>query len=61
MRVGTQTLIQALQAIPWTKDPDNDDEIMNHGGTVQASEDESEDDDRPGQCELTSTHTEHNG
>lgn len=24
MRAGTQTLIQALQAIPWEEDPDND-------------------------------------
>ena len=30
MRAGTQTLIQALQALPWSSDPDHDDEIVNH-------------------------------
>ena len=28
MRAGTQTLIQAIQAIPWADEPDNDDEAI---------------------------------
>jgi sterol 3beta-glucosyltransferase len=42
MRIGTQTLIQALQALPWI-DPDNDEdgESQDQG----AAESESEDDD----------------
>lgn len=28
MRAGTQTLIQAIQAIPWTDEPDPDDEAV---------------------------------
>lgn len=42
MRAGTQTLIQALQALPWmTADNDED-------GPVSASADsESEEDERP--------------
>jgi sterol 3beta-glucosyltransferase len=38
MRAGTQTLIQALQALPWGDD-ENDDDMSNH--------DSSEDEDRP--------------
>ncbi|KAJ3786365.1 glycosyltransferase family 1 protein [Lentinula aff. detonsa] len=30
MRVGTQTLIQALQALPWASDQDHEDDIANH-------------------------------
>ncbi|KAK7468549.1 Sterol 3-beta-glucosyltransferase [Stygiomarasmius scandens] len=53
MRAGTQTLIQALQAIPWSQDPDNDDEILNHAPT-----DDSDDDDaKPIQPLASSIHT----
>jgi hypothetical protein len=45
MHAGTQTLIQALQAIPWTNDPDNDDDIINHDLTPADSE---SDEDIPG-------------
>ncbi|RDX56200.1 hypothetical protein OH76DRAFT_1396537 [Lentinus brumalis] len=30
MHAGTQTIIQALQAVPWAEDLDNDDDYMNH-------------------------------
>ena len=47
MRAGTQTLIQALQAMPWVEDQDNDDELNNDAST---GEQESDDDyDRVGQ------------
>ncbi|KAI0095265.1 glycosyltransferase family 1 protein [Irpex rosettiformis] len=42
MRAGTQTLIQALQAMPWAEDQDNDDEL-NHDSNL--GEPESDDDD----------------
>jgi sterol 3beta-glucosyltransferase len=38
VHAGTQTLIQALQAIPWTDEPDNDDEIMNSDMTPDENE-----------------------
>jgi hypothetical protein len=44
MRAGTQTLIQALQAIPWAEDPDNDDEAMHHGLGTQIESDSDEED-----------------
>lgn len=47
MRAGTQTLIQALQALPWTTG--SDDENINDPGVLEY---ESEDDDRP-QCEIS--------
>lgn len=42
MRAGTQTLIQALQAMPWAEDPDNEDELNND---ITPGEPESDDDD----------------
>lgn len=42
MRMGTQTLIQALQALPWV-DLDNDDEGSSH--EQDAAESQSEDED----------------
>jgi sterol 3beta-glucosyltransferase len=42
MRAGTHTLIQALQAIPWTDDPDNDDEIVSHGSAPDSDSDEDD-------------------
>jgi sterol 3beta-glucosyltransferase len=44
MRAGTQTLIQALQAIPWQEDPDNDDEGT-HLGPSSAPESDSDEED----------------
>jgi len=51
MRAGTQTLIQALQAIPWTEDPDNDDEAMDHGLSALES-DSSDEEDTLGKLET---------
>ncbi len=34
MHAGTQTIIQALQAVPWAEDLDNDDDYMNHDVVV---------------------------
>ncbi|KAH9853091.1 hypothetical protein C2E23DRAFT_885078 [Lenzites betulinus] len=45
MHAGTQTFIQALQAVPWAEDQDNDDEFMNHD--VAPAEADSDEDDRP--------------
>lgn len=47
MRAGTQTLIQALQAMPWVEDQDNDDELNNDTSTGEPESDD--DDDRVGQ------------
>ncbi|KAG7099574.1 hypothetical protein E1B28_001404 [Marasmius oreades] len=47
MRAGTQTLIQALQAIPWSADPEDE------------SEDECAVDSRPKQSLASSIHTIH--
>lgn len=47
MRAGTQTLIQALQAMPWAEDQDNDDELHHD---VTPAEQESDEDDNQGQC-----------
>lgn len=41
MRAGTQTLIQALQALPWTE-VENDEDLLNAGGSS------SDEDDHPG-------------
>lgn len=47
MRAGTQTLIQALQAIPWEEDQDNeDDPLPNNLGPLDS--DSSDEDERPG-------------
>ena len=43
MHAGTQTLIQALQAIPWTDDPDHYEEPLNHGpGGIPDSDSDDE-------------------
>jgi sterol 3beta-glucosyltransferase len=47
MRMGTQTLIQALTAIPWTEDPDNEDDALPYDQGV-LSDQEYDDDDRLG-------------
>ena len=48
MRLGTQTLIQALTAIPWTDDPENDEEPTAQDNDARVSEDEE--DDKFGTC-----------
>ncbi|KDQ54854.1 glycosyltransferase family 1 protein [Jaapia argillacea MUCL 33604] len=57
MRAGTQTLIQALQSIPWADDQDNDDEIVNHN--ISAAEIESDEEDKPSVQLSSSLHTIH--
>ncbi|KAJ3718409.1 hypothetical protein C8R42DRAFT_697487 [Lentinula raphanica] len=51
MRVGTQTLIQALQALPWASDQDHEDDIANHDPSaltpVTDEEEESEEEVSP--------------
>ncbi|KAG9223145.1 hypothetical protein CCMSSC00406_0000166 [Pleurotus cornucopiae] len=54
MRAGTQTLIQALQAIPWTDDPDNDDDIMEHN--LPALDSESDEDSKQAEPMASSIH-----
>ncbi|KAI0757283.1 hypothetical protein C8Q80DRAFT_1265234 [Daedaleopsis nitida] len=44
MHAGTQTFIQALQAVPWAEDQDHDDEYMNHD--VTPGEPESDEDEK---------------
>ncbi|KAI1797585.1 UDP-Glycosyltransferase/glycogen phosphorylase [Ganoderma leucocontextum] len=44
MHAGTQTFIQALQAVPWAEDQDNDEDQVDHDATP--GETESDDDDR---------------
>ncbi|KAJ6501660.1 glycosyltransferase family 1 protein [Mycena vitilis] len=55
MRAGTQTLIQALQALPWT-DPDNDDDaaIPNPLGPIDSDSDEE---GKPADRLASSIHT----
>jgi sterol 3beta-glucosyltransferase len=43
MRAGTQTLIQALQALPWMTS-DNDEDGPNNPGSTES---DSDDDERP--------------
>ncbi|KAF7784577.1 CAZyme family GT1 [Agaricus bisporus var. burnettii] len=59
MRMGTQTFIQALQALPWT-DPDNEEEGSSHeqDAVVSESEDEIEDNGRVDQL-ASSIHAIH--
>ncbi|KAJ7596717.1 glycosyltransferase family 1 protein [Mycena floridula] len=55
MRAGTQTLIQALQALPWATDPDQDDEIAHPLSPLDSdTEDEGE---KPEQPLASSIHT----
>jgi hypothetical protein len=50
MRAGTQTLIQALQALPLVDDPEIDDELTNHD--MSPAESESDDDGKHGESLL---------
>ncbi|KAI0768591.1 hypothetical protein BD413DRAFT_563204 [Trametes elegans] len=43
MHAGTQTFIQALQAVPWAEDQDNDDDFLNHDATPIESETDEDD------------------
>lgn len=52
MRAGTQTLIQALQAIPWN-DPDIDDDIMNHD--ITPADSDTDEEDNPGKHAMPIT------
>lgn len=42
MRLGTQTLIQALTAIPWAEDTENEEEPAGHDNDARLSEDEDD-------------------
>lgn len=55
MRAGTQTLIQALQALPWSSDPDNDEELHHNLSPVDSESDE--DDEKVPQPLASSIHT----
>lgn len=44
LRAGTQTLIQAIQALPWTDEPEGDDEAI----PPTALNSDSSDDERSG-------------
>ena len=48
MRAGTQTLIQALQAIPWADYPDHDDDIGQQDSAPADSD--SEEENKPRKC-----------
>ncbi|RPD81684.1 hypothetical protein L226DRAFT_577428 [Lentinus tigrinus ALCF2SS1-7] len=52
MHTGTQTIIQALQAVPWAEDQDNDDDYMNHDVVAPA---ETESDEEEKVSRLTSS------
>jgi hypothetical protein len=50
MRAGTQTLIQALQALPLVDDPEIDDEFTSHD--MNTAESDSDDEGRHGKLLL---------
>lgn len=50
MRAGTQTLIQALQAMPWSEEPDEDNE-------VPMGDPESDEEEKPSNWLASSIHT----
>ncbi|KAF7340015.1 Sterol 3-beta-glucosyltransferase [Mycena venus] len=54
MRAGTQTLIQALQALPWT-DPDNEDDVMPQ--SLSPIDSDSDDEGKPAGRLASSIHT----
>jgi sterol 3beta-glucosyltransferase len=49
MRAGTQTLIQALQALPLIDDPEIDDEPMHD---LSPAESDSDDEGKPGESRF---------
>lgn len=55
MHTGTQTIIQALQAVPWVEDPDNEDDYMNHD-VVAPAETESDEEEKGEVLEEASSH-----
>ncbi|KAJ6574687.1 glycosyltransferase family 1 protein [Mycena capillaripes] len=54
MRAGTQTLIQALQALPWT-DPDNEDDVMPQ--SLNLVDSDSDEEGKPADRLASSIHT----
>jgi hypothetical protein len=54
MRAGTQTLIQALQALPLMDDQENDDEFMS--SSISPPDSESDDEGKHGASLLPSVH-----
>ncbi|KAJ7462788.1 glycosyltransferase family 1 protein [Mycena galericulata] len=54
MRAGTQTLIQALQALPWT-DPDNEDDVVPQA--LSPIDSDSDDEGKPADRLASSIHT----
>ena len=53
LRAGTQTLIQALQALPWTgEEQDNEEDAANHDN----ADTESDEEDKPGMCLFLRCH-----
>ncbi|KAJ7139710.1 hypothetical protein C8R44DRAFT_310723 [Mycena epipterygia] len=54
MRAGTQTLIQALQALPWT-DPDNEDDVIPQ--TLSPIDSDSDEEGKPADRLASSIHT----
>ncbi|KAJ7356944.1 glycosyltransferase family 1 protein [Mycena albidolilacea] len=54
MRAGTQTLIQALQALPWT-DPDNEDDMIPQ--TLSPIDSDSDEEGKPADRLASSIHT----
>ncbi|KAJ7770865.1 glycosyltransferase family 1 protein [Mycena maculata] len=54
MRAGTQTLIQALQALPWT-DPDNEDDVIQQ--TLSPIDSDSDEEGKPADRLASSIHT----
>ncbi|KAI0662529.1 hypothetical protein C8Q70DRAFT_909134 [Cubamyces menziesii] len=57
LHAGTQTFIQALQAVPWAEDQDNDDEFLNHGASPE--EVYSDEDDNKSNRLTSSIHAIH--
>ncbi|KAJ7785889.1 glycosyltransferase family 1 protein [Mycena metata] len=56
MRAGTQTLIQALQALPWQdEDPENDDDVIPQ--TLSPIDSDSDEEGKPGDRLASSIHT----
>ncbi|KAI0274778.1 hypothetical protein BC834DRAFT_814654 [Gloeopeniophorella convolvens] len=55
MRAGTQTLIQALQALPLMDDPEIDDDLMHND--LSPTESDSDDERKPGMKMTSSIHT----
>ncbi|KAI0050659.1 glycosyltransferase family 1 protein, partial [Auriscalpium vulgare] len=55
MRAGTQTLIQALQALPWADDPEIDPDNDDEHPDLPPADSDSEDETKPGRQQLASS------